>query len=69
MSQTTEIERYLKKGFSLTPLRALRLFGCFRLAARINELRNSGLAIDTDIVKLNDKHVARYTYRQSKNKE
>jgi len=39
MSQKTQILEHLKEHGSITPLEALRLFGCFRLAARIHELR------------------------------
>ena len=43
MSQKTKILEHLKKGKSITPLDALSLFGCFRLAARISEIRDIGL--------------------------
>lgn len=62
MSQTTQIQRHLEKGKSLTPIEALNKFGCFRLAARIADLRNDGMNIKTTIVKLkNKKQIAKYT--------
>ena len=62
MSQTTQIQRHLEKGKSLTPIQALNKFGCFRLAARIADLRNDGMNIKTTIVKLkNKKQIAKYT--------
>ena len=62
MSQTTQIQRHLEKGKSLTPIQALNKFGCFRLAARIANLRNDGINIKTTIVKLkNNKQIAKYT--------
>ena len=62
MSQTTQIQKHLEKGKSLTPIQALNKFGCFRLAARIADLRNQGLNIKTTIVKLkNNKHIATYS--------
>lgn len=42
MSQNDEILAYLCKGHSITPMDALKKFGCFRLASRINDLRNDG---------------------------
>lgn len=32
---------------SITPMEALRLFGCYRLGARIYDLRKSGMKIRT----------------------
>lgn len=62
MSQTTQIQRHLEKGKSLTAIQALNKFGCFRLAARIADLRNDGMNIKTTIVKLkNNKHIATYS--------
>jgi hypothetical protein len=62
MSQTTQIANYLNKGRKLTPIDALNKFGCFRLAARIADLRNDGMNIKTTIVKLkNKKQVAQYS--------
>lgn len=42
VSQKTRILTYLKTGKAITPLAALRLFGCFRLGARVWELRQAG---------------------------
>ena len=62
MTQTTRIANYLQKGKTLTPIEALNKFGCFRLAARIADLRNDGMLIKTTIVKLkNKKQVAQYS--------
>ena len=47
MSQTTQILEHLETGAALTPLEALERFGCFRLAARIDDLRNMGHPINT----------------------
>ena len=52
MSQNKQIADYLNKGKKLTTLDALSKFGCFRLASRINDLRNEGLNIATKIIKL-----------------
>jgi hypothetical protein len=60
-TQKQQIEAYLTKGKSLTPIDALSKFGCFRLAARIADLRNEGLNIATKIVTKKGKSYASYT--------
>ena len=47
MSQAQDILEHLKSGESITQMDALMLFGCFRLASRINELRDQGHDIET----------------------
>ena len=61
MSQNKQIADYLNKGKKLTPIDALNKFGCFRLAARIADLRNEGMNIVTNTIKLdNKKQIAQY---------
>ena len=52
----------------LTPLEALEAFGCFRLAARISDIKET-LGPDEEIVNvgatINGKTVARYILRRS----
>ena len=45
MSQEKKILEYLLAGNTLTPIEALNMFGCFRLGARICELRQRGYEI------------------------
>jgi hypothetical protein len=60
-SQNSLIKGWLLNGYSITQLEALNQFGCFRLAARIADLRDQGFKIDTKIVTLeNGKRVAMY---------
>ena len=59
MSQSDRILSHLKRR-TLTPLQALEHYGCFRLAARISDLRNKGHKITTEIIETNGKRVARY---------
>ena len=60
-SQNALIKGWLLNGYSLTQLEALNQFGCFRLAARIADLRDQSLNVVTDMVTLeNGKRVARY---------
>lgn len=42
MTQTETILAHLQAGGSITPIDALREYGCLRLAARIWDLRDSG---------------------------
>jgi hypothetical protein len=63
-SQNALIKRRLMNGRSLTTLEALNMFGCFRLAARISNLRDEGMDIHTEIVEINDKRVARYSIKR-----
>ena len=44
-TQNMMIFDYLSKGKSLTAMDALKMFGCFRLAARIAELKTTGIEI------------------------
>jgi hypothetical protein len=60
MTQTEAIRAHLKAGKSITPLDALRDFGCFRLAARIEELRAEGMVITTEFAFKNGKKYASY---------
>jgi len=46
-SQRAEIGRYLKSGKSLTALEALHKFGCWRLGARIWELKKQGVPVQS----------------------
>ncbi len=50
-SQNAMILNFLESGGSLTPIEALEKFQCFRLAARMNDLRKKGYVIETEILK------------------
>jgi hypothetical protein len=63
MTQTDAIRSHLITRRVITPLDALNEYGCFRLAARIVELRREGLDIETVIEKRNGKRYARYILR------
>lgn len=45
ISQKEKIKKHLQSDQAITALDALNLFGCFRLASRINELRRDGMNI------------------------
>jgi hypothetical protein len=60
MTQTEMIRAHLQSGRDLSPIDALNHYGCFRLAARIKELRNQGLPIQTLTEQRNGKAWAKY---------
>ena len=61
LTQNQRILDYLKSGKTLTPLTALKKFGCFRLSARIFNLREQGNAILTKNVTRKGKTFAEYS--------
>jgi hypothetical protein len=61
-SQNNLILKALKRGAKLTPIDALARFGCFRLSARILDLKAAGHNIKTKIIKsANGKQFAQYS--------
>lgn len=64
-SQCTLIEQHLRSGKTITPIEALDLYGCFRLGARIWDLKDQGLDIATEIVNNGRKRYARYSLKQA----
>ena len=59
MSQTAQIWKHLRHG-PITPMVALREYNCFRLAARIYDLRRKGVNIVTNDITRNGKTYAQY---------
>lgn len=60
-TQTKLILEYMRKNGSITPMEALRWCdGCFRLAARISNLKDAGHKITTVMTSENGKRYARY---------
>lgn len=59
-SQKQLILDYLLEGNEITPIDALNMFGCFRLGARIADLKKDGYDIKTRIAK-GGKNYAIYT--------
>ena len=61
-SQNKRIAEWLKAGNSITAMEALNMFQCFRLASRINDLKQKfGLRIVTDrVMTPSGKRVAQY---------
>jgi len=59
-SQAKEILEHLESGKPLTAISALTNFGCFRLAARIHELRREGYEIKETTIEHGGKRYAEY---------
>lgn len=64
-TQTAQILAHLKTGRSITPIEALDQYGCFRLGARIYDLKQKGHPIYREMVEVAPgKRVASYTLVQ-----
>ena len=50
VSQLNQIKAHLNQGYRITAIDALNSFGCFRLAARINDLKRDGYNVDKVMV-------------------
>jgi len=64
MSQSTQILNHLKQGNSLTPMEALNLCNCWRLADVVYKLKNKGHNIQTTLIKKNGKTFAEYKLKR-----
>lgn len=62
MSQLESVRQHLISKGSITPLEALRLYGCYRLSGRIKDLRDMGVNISTELIPYNGKRFAKYIY-------
>ena len=61
-TQSAKVLYHLQNYGSLTAIEALELFACFRLAARINDLKEAGHDIQMEMKKLNNgKKIAVYS--------
>ncbi len=60
MSQAKQILKHLQEGNTITPLEALNKFGCFRLGARIWDLKKKGHRIEPRMIESEGKHYAEY---------
>lgn len=60
-SQTDLILEWMKEGNSITPLEALNRFKCFRLGARIADIKKKGYIVYSEFVTTDsEKKVKRY---------
>ena len=61
ITQSMKILKHLTAGGSITPIEALEHFGCFRLAARISDLKAKGCRIKAELVRQDGKCFNRYS--------
>lgn len=67
MSQNNSILEYLKQGNSITALEALKSFQCMRLASRMNDIKNMGYEVCSQMVETSSgKRIASYWLRGAK---
>ena len=63
-SQNLRIRKYLESGRSITALDALHAFNCFRLGARIHNLKSEGMNIESEMIEImsdgKTKRIAKY---------
>ena len=60
-SQTDRILEYMLQGHSITPLEALAMYGCSRLAARIADIRAKGYLVYSEFITTSSgKRIKRY---------
>jgi hypothetical protein len=64
-SQRVMIKRHLLEGYHISPLKALKKYGCFRLSAVVHKLRKEGIKIKTTIAD-GDAPFAIYTLEEKK---
>jgi hypothetical protein len=65
-TQTVRILRYIEDHGSITALEAMRDLGCYRLAARVHDLKREGVELKRDFVGVQNRYgeyttIARYT--------
>ena len=60
VSQSEQILSYLKAGNTITPIEALERFGCFRLGARVSDLKEEGYNIVNEWESKGRKKYAKY---------
>ena len=66
MTQCEQVLQHLRTRGTLTPIDALNEYGCFRLAARVKDLRDAGHDVVTIRESQGEKCFARYMLRPGK---
>ena len=71
MTQNEQVLNYMREKGSITAWQAAYDLGCFRLSARIHDLKADGYQIKSDTVVIKDsrgeyKHFARYSLGEEK---
>ncbi len=66
MSDKDRLLAWLKSGRTITPLEAMNELGCYRLGARIWDLRRDGHTIITTMVETKDRNGERCRFARYK---
>ena len=66
MSQATDVIEYIRDNGSITTKQAMEDLGCYRLSARVYDIRSFGIQIEKEMVEVPNRkgemcRVARYT--------
>ena len=65
MSQVTDIIDFIRENGSITTKQATELLGCYRLSARISDMRAAGIPVEREMITVPTRHgttrVARFT--------
>lgn len=67
-TQTSLVLKHMQERGSITPLLALRKFGCMRLASRIDDLKRAGHHINSVMVRRGGKRFAAYSLVEAKSR-
>lgn len=67
-SQNKVLRKHLESGKSIAPMQALNRFGIYRLASRINNLRNDGMNIISEMIYAHPVRYAKYYLPKQKRK-
>lgn len=59
-SKKLKIQRFLATGAALTPLSALRKYGCLSLSQRIGQLKREGWPIQSKMIRANGAKYKKY---------
>ncbi len=60
MNQRQSILNHMQTRGPITPIEALQEYGCFRLGARIWDLKQDGWPISAKMITMKGKHFAQY---------
>ncbi len=64
-SQNERIKQHLEEGKTITPLGALRHYGCLRLGARIYDLKHKqGMNIQSRLIHFKGHHFSEYSLQK-----
>lgn len=72
MTQCKKILRHLQTYGTITPMEALQEYSCFRLGARVHDLKRLGYPVKTEMVTDKNRfgeatHYARYRLEETEN--